>query len=74
MKEAMSRFTTTLALLRVPRGAPRPGSEAFRAALASDRKQLSLPPAAGAVEIEVAGPYPVTGAGADLDEYVVWEY
>ena len=61
------------ALIRVPRGAPRPSEERFREALARDREQLHLPPPNGAMEMQVAGPYPILANGAELDEYVAWE-
>ncbi len=61
-----------LILVRVDRGAPRPGDGCLREALAVDRERLAL-----SVDtlgpIAVAGPYPVRVDNRDLDEYVVWE-
>jgi hypothetical protein len=57
----------------VARGAPQPSEETLRNALNEDRARLRLPPANGAVEIEVVGPHPIVVDGAELDEYVVWE-
>jgi hypothetical protein len=61
------------ALLRVPRGAPRPSDDAFRDAIARDRTKLRLPPLNGHVEYVAAGPYPVVVDGSEIDEYAVWE-
>jgi hypothetical protein len=61
------------ALLRVPRGAPRPSEEAFREAIARDRAKLRLPALNGHVEYAVAGPYEVVVDGSETDEYAVWE-
>jgi hypothetical protein len=65
--------SVAFALLRVPRGAPRPSDEQFRAALRQDRERLHYADAAVQTEVEVAGPYRVTVDGSDLDEYVAWE-
>jgi hypothetical protein len=62
-----------LATVRVPRGHPRPSEETFRKAIEQDRAMLRLPRANGLIDIAVAGPYPITTDGHDLDEYVVWE-
>jgi hypothetical protein len=61
------------ALIRVPRGGARPSEDQFRAALSDDRRRLHQPQPRVATELEIAGPYPITVDGADLDEYVVWE-
>ena len=62
-----------LATVRVPHGQPRPSDEALRQAVERDRALLKLAPANGLLDITVAGPYPVTVDGQDLDEYVAWE-
>jgi hypothetical protein len=62
-----------VALLRVPRGRPRPSDEDFLRALARDREQLHLPKANGATDFETAGPYAIIVDGKELDEWVVWE-
>lgn len=70
----MSRATATaLAVVRVPKGAPRPTDDEFRAALEEDRKRLHLDSQPLFGDIAVAGPYPVTIEGVEYDEYVVWE-
>lgn len=61
------------ALVRVPRGEPRPSEERFLDALRQDRERLRLPTANGRPDLEIAGPYAITVDGKDLDEYVVWE-
>ncbi len=61
------------ALVRVPRGAPRPSEARLREAIAQDRERLRLPPPNGATELQVAGPYAVLANGTELDEYVAWE-
>jgi hypothetical protein len=65
--------SAAFALIRVARGAARPSEDHLRAALQADRERLreAAPPAP--TEIQVAGPYHITVAGTDLDEYVVWE-
>jgi hypothetical protein len=68
-----SGVSLAFALIRVPRGQPRPSEDDFRKALAADRKQLRQPAPNGAMEFTIAGPYPVVVDGADLDEWVVWE-
>jgi hypothetical protein len=45
----------------------------MRAAIASDRARLHLPPERYARDVTVAGPYHVSIDGQELDEYVVWE-
>ena len=62
-----------LAVVRVLRGAPRPGREQCRRALDQDRAMLRLPPGDAGNDLIVAGPYPVTLGEQALDEYVVWE-
>lgn len=70
----MSRATATaLAVVRVPKGAPRLTEEDFRAALEEDRRRLKLTSETSFYDIAVAGPYPVTVDGVEYDEYVVWE-
>jgi hypothetical protein len=70
----MSRATASaLAVLRVPKGAPRPSEEEFRAALREDRKRLGLDEQPVFADFGVAGPYPVVIDGVEYDEYVVWE-
>jgi len=61
-----------LVVLRVPRGAPAPGDEQIRRAIAVDRSQLALPPD-DVLGYRIAGPYAVALAGQELDEYVAWE-
>jgi len=61
------------ALIRIPRGAPRPSDDAFQQAIAEDRQRLRLPANNGYVDFGVAGPYAVVVDGAELDEYAVWE-
>lgn len=70
---ATDAFALAFALIRVPRGAPRPSDDACRAAIARDRAQLCLPSLNGHVEYAVAGPYEVVVDGSELDEYTVWE-
>jgi hypothetical protein len=62
-----------LATLRVSHGQPRPSDEVFRQAIDRDRALLNLPVANGVLDIAIAGPYPISVGGQDLDEYVVWE-
>ncbi len=70
----MSRaIATALAVVRVPKGAPRPSDEVFRAALQEDRKRLGLEEAEAFADFAVSGPYPVLVDGVEYDEYVVWE-
>jgi hypothetical protein len=61
------------ALVRVPRGGPRPSEAQFRAALQRDHEQLHLPQPTILPELATAGPYAIIFDGAELDEYVVWE-
>jgi len=61
-----------LVVLRVPRGAAPPADGDIRAAIAADRAQLALPPAA-ASGYRLAGPYAIEVGGHALDEYVAWE-
>jgi hypothetical protein len=61
------------ALLRVPRGNPRPSEDQFRAALAEDREHLHIRGQNGAGDLQIAGPYQIIVDGAELDEYVAWE-
>lgn len=61
------------ALLRVPRGDPRPSEDQFRAALARDREQLHLQSQNGGSDLQIAGPYQIMVGGTELDEYVAWE-
>jgi hypothetical protein len=68
-----SATSLAFALIRVPRGQPRPSEDEFRKALDADRKQLHQPELNGAAEFAIAGPYPVVVDGTDLDEWVVWE-
>jgi hypothetical protein len=65
--------TVALTTVRLPRGAPPPSEESLRDALLRDRAVLHLPPGDHTLGITVAGPYPVSIAGQELDEYVVWE-
>ena len=64
---------SALVLLRVRRGQPAPAEPELRAAIARDRQRLHAPPPSAAGEFAVAGPYPITIDGQELDEYVVWE-
>ena len=61
------------ALLRVPRGQPRPTDEQFRRALERDRQQLHQAAERVAGDLQTAGPYEIVVGDAELDEYVVWE-
>jgi hypothetical protein len=61
------------ALVRVPRGQPRPPHDEFQAVIRRDRERLHLAPADGPIEIEVTGPVQVVVNGAEYDEYSVWE-
>jgi hypothetical protein len=61
------------ALVRVPRGEPRPTEERFLDALRQDRERLHLPKTNGTPDLEIAGPYAIIVDGEELDEYVVWE-
>lgn len=70
----MSRGTASaLTVVRVPHGQPAPQEAQMRAAIASDRARLHLPPERYARDVTVAGPYHVSIDGQELDEYVVWE-
>lgn len=70
----MARATATaLAIVRVPKGAPRPTDEEFRRALEEDRGRLHLEPSSAFTDYFVSGPFPVTVDGQAFDEYVVWE-
>lgn len=59
-------------MLRVPRGAPRPGDGQIREAIRADRRHLALSPGDGN-GYQLVGPYPIIVAGAAIDEYVAWE-
>jgi len=61
------------ALIRVPRGNPRPSETELRSAVSEDRERIGQAVPWAPTELEVAGPYRITVAGAELDEYVVWE-
>jgi hypothetical protein len=61
-----------LVVLRVPRGATRPGDAQIREAIQVDRRRLALPATAG-VAYELVGPYSIVVGGEALDEYVAWE-
>lgn len=70
----MSRGTATaLTVVRVQRGDARPDEGVIRAAIARDRERLHLPPEKYLCDFGVAGPYAISVAGQELDEYVVWE-
>ena len=70
----MSRGTANaLTVVRILRGQPLPGEADLRAALDRDRVRLHLPPEKYLRDFSVAGPYPVSIEGQELDEYVVWE-
>jgi hypothetical protein len=62
-----------MVLIRVPRGAPAPGSDECRRALAEDQTRLRVPRQNGVLEVEVSGPYAISVDGGEFDEYVVWE-
>jgi|GEM_PF-1109584 len=66
-------LASALAVIRVPRGAPRPSDAEQRAVLEGDRRQLGLPPETYQRDCIIAGPYAVSIEGEALDEYVVWE-
>ena len=71
----MQRGTASaLTVIRVSRGAPAPKQEDVQAAIASDRAKQHLDGGKYFADFSVAGPYPVTIDGQDLDEYVVWEH
>jgi hypothetical protein len=61
------------ALIRIPRGGPKPSEETFLQALKADRLSLRLPESNGHMEFETAGPYAILVNGSELDEYVAWE-
>ena len=61
------------ALVRIPRGGPKPSEEDFVQALKKDRLNLRLPESNGHLEFETAGPYAILVDGSELDEYVAWE-
>jgi hypothetical protein len=65
--------SVAFALLRVPRGEPRPTDEQFRAALEKDRERLHQPEPRTVTDVQTAGPYPITVDDSELDEYVAWE-
>jgi hypothetical protein len=65
--------SVAFALLRVPRGEPRPSDEQFRTALEKDREQLHQPAPRAATDLQVGGPYAITVGESELDEYVAWE-
>jgi hypothetical protein len=65
--------SVAFALLRVPRGEPRPSDAQFRTALEQDRDRLHQPASGIATDMQIAGPYPITVDNAELDEYVAWE-
>jgi hypothetical protein len=70
----MSRGTASaLTVVRVARGQPPPAEPELRTALAHDRARLHLPPEKYLRDYSVAGPYPISIDGRELDEYVVWE-
>lgn len=71
----MQRGTASaLTVIRVSRGAPAPGQEDVRAAIAADRARQHLDDGKYFAEVSVAGPYQITVDGQELDEYVVWEH
>lgn len=65
--------SVAFALLRIPRGGPRPTDEQFRDALERDRARLHIPAPFARTDVLSAGPYAITVDGAELDEYVAWE-
>ena len=65
--------SVAFALLRVPRGQPRPSEDQFRSALRQDRERLHYVDVRASGDVEIAGPYPIIVDGAELDEYVAWE-
>jgi hypothetical protein len=64
---------SALTVVRVPRGRAAPSPDELHSAIERDRVRLRLPPDNGLRDLSVAGPYPVTIDGHELDEYVVWE-
>jgi hypothetical protein len=68
-----SGVSLAFALIRVPRGQACPSDEDVRKALAQDRLRLCQPERNGAMEYQLAGPYPVVVDGSELDEWVAWE-
>ena len=64
---------TALTVVRVARGQPQPSEEALQAAIERDRARLHLPIQNHLHDLAVAGPYPITVDGHELDEYVIWE-
>ncbi len=70
----MSRATAAaLTVIRVARGANRPSDDQVRAALQADRKRLAIDEQPLIDDFAITGPYAITLAGRDFDEYVVWE-
>ena len=70
----MSRgVASALTVLRVPRGKPAPSESECWAAIERDRERLHLPPEQVPRDFSIAGPYAITVAGQEVDEYVVWE-
>jgi len=70
----MPRGTASaLTVIRVRHGEPPPTEQDQRAAIDHDRARLHLPPEKYVRDITVAGPYPISIDGRELDEYVVWE-
>lgn len=70
----MQRGTASaLTVIRVARGAPAPAADVVKAAIEGDRARQHLAQATYFDDHTVAGPYPVTVDGNELDEYVVWE-
>jgi hypothetical protein len=62
-----------ITLIRVPRGAPAPENDECRRALAEDLAHLRVARQDNGYEVEIRGPYPISIADRELDEYVVWE-
>lgn len=62
-----------LTVVRVPRGQPAPTEAQLRAAIEADRVRLHQPAQNPLRDLSVAGPYAITVAGQELDEYVVWD-
>ncbi|MEO8601175.1 MAG: hypothetical protein ABI629_01225 [bacterium] len=61
------------ALIRVPRGNPRPSDGELREALTEDRQRIGHAAQSAPTDLAVAGPYKILIDGSELDEYVVWE-
>lgn len=70
----MQRGTASaLTVIRVARGAPAPAADDLKTAIDKDRIRQHLGAQNYFADYTVAGPYPITVNGQELDEYVVWD-